>query len=46
MVQNNAATVAMLPFETQAAFCPRITHSSPSFVAMQFARILGSSKCG
>ena len=46
MVQKSAATVAMVPFETQAAFWPRITYSSPSSRAMQFAFTAGSLKWG
>ena len=34
-VQNRRACVAMVPFETHAAFSPEITHSSPSATARQ-----------
>ena len=45
-VQNSAAAVAIVPLETQAAFWPLITHSSPSRRARQLGRTEGSLKMG
>ena len=44
IVQKSAATVAIVPLETQAAFWPLITHWSPSLRATQFALIEVSEK--
>ena len=45
-MQNSVATVAIVPFETQAAFCPWITHSLPSLRATQFGFSAESRKWG
>ena len=36
--QKSAEALAIVPFETHAAFCPVMTKESPSLRAMQFGR--------
>ena len=42
--RNARAWVAIVPLETQADFCPLITHSSPSGVAWSSKAVSGSLK--